>query len=347
MNKIRFLLGFLMAAALAVLPGQGCKGGDGTTPPPPGPCSLTMVAPQAGASFDSNDQANIRWEKEGEADSVMITLLQGGTQAGLISAGTENDGFFPWNADVMTGHGGDFVIRVTALGQNDCVAESGTFTILNTAACNITMTGTILPDTFLVEGQTVPLTWDSHDTKGGIGIELRHGHLNNVLVGTIAEFTPDDGSFDWTADSFNDAAHRPVSDNSVYWVRIFDEDVPGCEDHSVDFSLFDSNLCTIDLWVTPSQQSYAMGDTLLIGFDVSDYEPGDLVKIRLYAGSIPVPQGYITVPGEDLPANSVTPYKWAVDNYGYLQGGSHFKVRVSKVDDIYCWGQSEEFEILN
>lgn len=324
----------------------GCGGGGGIDPEPQ-PCSLTVVAPLAGSSFQSGSAANVRWEKTGQAEAVSLELWQAGSQVGTVVASTANDLFYPWNADVMGGVGGNFTIRVTALGESGCAAESGVFSIANTAACAINQTVALLPDTTLNAGEDLPITWQSHDTLARVGIELRYGHNKaEVLVGTIARDTPDDGEFIWTVDSFNDADHRSISDFAQYWVRIFAEDISGCEGRSIDFELVDDEICSSTVWLAPSQSIYAAGDTLQIGYNVAPWGVGETVKLRLYAGNTPIPGGYITMPGEDLPAEGGAIFKWVVDDFGY-PGGSVFRVRVIKSNDEYCWGESDAFAIQN
>jgi len=324
----------------------GCGGGGGTDPEPQA-CSLTVLAPQVGASFPSGVPANIRWEKTGQADAVSIELWQAGAKVGTVVASTENDLFYPWSADVLGGVGGDFTIRITAVGEAGCTAESGVFAIANTAACEINETMAFDPDPTLTAGDDFPITWQSHDTLARVGIELRYGHnIDEVLVGTIARDTPDDGEFIWAVDSFNDAGHRSVTDNTHYWLRIFAEDISGCEGHSSDFELVDDEICSSTVWLAPSQSLYAAGDTIQIGYSVSPWSVGETVKMRLYGGNTPVPGGYITLPEEDLPAEGGATLKWVVDDYGF-PGSSVFRVRVIKLTDEYCWGESDAFTIQN
>ncbi len=348
MRRSPTLILILSSFALAlVVAGPGCNGSDGgTTPPPADQCSVNVLAPVADDDFTSGDPVNIRWEKQGDAATVTITLIQAGNPVGVIVAATENDGFFPWNADVMGGVGGDFLIRITADGETSCTADSGIFTLINTAACGMTLTFPQVPDTTLVAGQNLPITWESHDTTGRIHIDLMNGHLLESLVGVIAQDTPDDGLFNWTMDSFNFAAHQDNVDDSVYWLRIYDEDVTTCADSSLDFTLIDTDLCLIDDYITPFGDVLDAGQQVDIGINFHDPDPSDMVKIRLYAGNVAVPGGYITPPGQDLPATTQT-YTWTVQDYGFTTGGSFFNVRVIKADDPYCWGKTDNFAIRN
>ncbi len=339
-NSSFFLLAIGLLFMLVI---SSCGSEGGSTTPPLAACSLTFNTPVAGSSYESGDPVNIRWDHEGSAETVTITLLQAGQLVGTIAASASNNGFFPWNADVMAGVGGDFSIRIVAQGQDACQTESGIIALANTSACDVALTTLLLPEMILVAGQDFPITWDSHDTMGDIGIELRHGHLNEVLVATITESTPDDGAFVWKVDSYNDAAHRDVTDDSIYWLRIFDLNVPGCEDHSTDFTLIDPDLCVIDVFITPGGAIIDEGTTVTIGINTHDYELGDMVKIRLYAGSVPVPGGYITPPGQDILASSFS-YTWEVNDFGFI-GGTLSNVRVIKVDDEYCWGKTANFAI--
>ncbi len=342
MRSVRVFLSFCCALVLAA----GCGGGgDGGSGPQPDPCSLTVTAPEAAATFRSGDPVNIRWDHTGDAAMVSIELWQDGARAGIISAGTDNDGFFPWTADVMGGAGGDFSILITALDSDGCTATSGVFSIANTAACDLVFDGVILPDTTFVEGDILPITWQSHDTLGGIDLQLWHGHLNPQLVGVIAEDTADDGEFLWSVDSFNYPAHEVVTDPSVYWVKLMADGIPGCEDGTPDFTISDANLCQVDIWMSPTQGAYALGDTVTIGYTINETEPGETVKIRLYAGADMVPGSFITPPGGELPADSTEPYQWVVTDYGVVSGTSNYRIRIIKTNDPYCWGESNNFAI--
>lgn len=345
MRRISFLFPVLLSLALA-LAVTGCNSDGGGTNPQPQPCSLTIEAPAAGSEFTSGDPVNIRWQKQGDAATVMIELVQAGATVGVIAAATENDGFFPWSAEVMGGVGGEFSIRITAAGEQDCAAASETFTILNTNACALNFTFTLPADTTLVAGQELPITWESHDTMGLVHIDLMNGHLLESLVGVIAQDTPDDGSFLWNVDSFNFAAHRDNVDDTVYWLRIYAEGVPTCADSTADFTLADHDLCLIDAYITPFGDVLQAGDQVTVGINFHDPEPQDMVKIRLYAGNVPVPNGYITPPGEDIPA-ATQAYTWTVNDYGFTTGGTFFNVRVIKADDPYCWGKTDNFAIQN
>lgn len=331
----------------------GCGGDDDPTEPSGADCSITITSPGPGLTFQSEDSANIRWTSTGSAESVRITLLQDGAAVGDIAESTEDDGYFPWNADVMGGTGGDgFSIRVAALGEDGCEDEVGGLTILNTAACAIEWTAEFPLDSHddplpLMGDDEFAITWNSHDTTGAVDIELWHGHLLQTFVGTIASGTPDDGSFTWTVDSFNDSAHRVVSDLSIYWIRIHDPEVPGtCEAASPDFSLWDESICEIRGVVIPTLQfgSLPSGQTVTVTFDASDLGPAGLVKVRLYAGSVAVPGGFITL--TDVPATDGQ-VQWVVSDYGFTQGGSNFNVRVIDANDEYCWGRSTNFSITD
>ena len=342
------LLMILASCLLAMtIGGLGCNSDDGgTTPPPADQCSLNVLAPAAGDDFTSGDPVSIRWDEQGDAATVTIELIQAGNSVGVIAAATENDGFFPWNADVMSGVGGDFVVRITADGETNCTDDSGVFSLVNTAACGIVLTFPQVPDTTLVAGLDLPITWRSHDTTGSIHIDLMNGHLLESLVGVIAQDTSDDGLFDWTMDSFNFSAHRDNVDDSVYWLRIYDENVPSCADFSSDFTLIDTDLCLIDTYITPFGDVLDAGQQVDIGINFHDPDPSDMVKIRLYAGNVAVPGGYITQPGQDLPATTQI-YTWTVQDYGFATGGSFFNVRVIKADDPYCWGKTDNFAVRN
>ena len=335
-----WLTGIMILLAAAHL---GCNGDD--DPAEPDPCSLAVTSPQPGASFMTEPQetVNIRWTKTGTATAVRIELLQGGVSVGEIAATADNDGYHPWTAAVMGGIGGDdFSIRITALGQTDCTATSGVFTIVNTAACSFDFTTEILPETTLRGGDPLAITWDGSNTTGQVGIELRHGHLNEVLVGVISLATADDGLYSWTVDSFNDSAHRTVSDPSVYWLKILDADVTTCWTASPDFTLTDDTVYSFNVFLAPSGPNLAAGQVVTVNFLPVGNAGTATVRIALYAGSIVVPGGTIAT---DL-AVADQAYQWTVDDHDFVGGGSNFNVRVFATQDGYIWGQSANFSIV-
>lgn len=335
-----WLTGIMILLATAHL---GCNGDD--DPAEPDPCSLTVTSPEPGASFMTEPQepVNIRWTETGSATAVRIELLQGGVSVGEIAAMADNDGYHPWTAAVLGGTGGDdFSIRITALGQTGCTAVSGLFTILNTAACDLDYVTEIPGQLPPVQGgDTMDITWDGSNTTGQVAIELRHGHLNEVLVGVVSAATADDGSYSWTVDSFNDSAHRAVSDPSVYWLKIFDTDVTTCLAESPDFTLTDDTVYSFNVFLAPSGPNLTAGQVVTVNFLPVGNAGTATVKIALYAGSILVPGGTIAT---DL-AVAAQSYQWTVDDYDFVGGGSNFNVRVFATQDGYIWGQSTNFSI--
>lgn len=337
---LAWLLGAALAAALI-----GCNGGDDPADPIPDPCSLTISTPVAGASYrtEPSETVNIRWTSTGGASSVRIELLQGTTSVGDIAATTANDGFFAWTAAVLGGSGGDdFAIRLTALGETGCTATVEPLTILDTAACELEFTVDLPPEAVLVGGQPLDITWTSGNTTGQVSLELWHGHLNAVRVGVIAEGTADDGLYHWTVDSFNDVAHRLVNDPTVYWLKVMDADLAdACQSASADFTLTDDTIASYSVWVDPVSSVYDLDQQVTINFVPDGYLPAGTVRIRLYAGSLPVAGGLIA---DGLSAAAQT-FAWTVDNFGDTQGGSSYNVRVIDDGDEYIWGGSDDFSI--
>ncbi len=325
-----------MLAALLVLATLSLWGcGDDDPVDPPDACGITVTSPAAGDTYRPGDvdhnTMNIRWNKSGDADLASIELLKSGSLVGTIHPSTPNNGFYRWTASNFgAANGSDFAIRVTANGENGCFDVSDQFTMLNTVGCSLDFTNSF-PDT-LFAGEVFPLTWSSTNTTGHVDIQLRRQDQNLAL---IANRIADDGSFNWTVDSY----HNGTLDG--YFLRIMDSELGVCFADSVTFTIVDEDICFIDI-ATPSE-----GTIWFEGNDQNIVLAGSPevthVDLRLYTGSIFVPGGYIV---SDYPVDEL-PYTWNVRDFGNTQGTTMYRIRAINSDDEYCVGISGAFTIFS
>ncbi len=76
--------------------------------------SLTVTAPAAGAVWTKGSTKTIAWTKSGkQSATVKIQLYRGTTKVLDISAGTPNDGSFPWSIPASLAAGTNYKIRIT------------------------------------------------------------------------------------------------------------------------------------------------------------------------------------------------------------------------------------------
>lgn len=333
----------ILLLAAGFLAQIGCNGGDDPSTPTPAGCSINVTAPLANAAYQSGDEVKIRWEKTGDADSVAIDLLQGGTFVANIDS-TLNDGYKSWSASTLGAvSSSDFSVRVTALGETGCGDTSADFSILNTAGCALSFTINFDPDAnpvtplVLNAGQDFEITWDSENTAGSVEILLMRGDLpDDEPVGYLTTNTPDDGSFMWSVDSLHQGTY------SFYYLRINALAVNGCTVDSPFFTMVDEDVC--EIWVTQPQPGavWAAGQTHTVSFTAVDPATTH-VNINLYQGL----QYALTI-ANNVPVTAASQSQdvtWLVDLTGYTPQGSTYRVKVSDAHDPYCVGWSSNFTI--
>ncbi len=333
-HRLKFV--WLPLLALAVGFGVGCGGDSGGDPKPEPTCAISAVNTGLEDSWlTDDDDVSIRWTQNGVPSTVDIALLKGGQPVATIATGTANDGFFSWT-QISTGgqdNGSDFGIRVTGAGVASCSSEVNDLTITDVNGCAITFTAAL--DT-MHAGDTFDITWTGFHTSGSVDIELWTSSFGNELgrlVGTVAMGAVDNGSYNWTVDSFHNSA-----DYAFYRFVIRDPGVPDCETASDQFAIIDDEICEIGVFGPPTEPSWDNGDQMLITFTASN--SSGVVNLRLYAGNEWVPGGIIA---DNV--NLVDGYMWTVSDFGFTTSSTSYNIRAADAADGYCIGESDRFTI--
>ncbi len=326
----------LLAVPLLFL---GC-GEDDPVDPPTETCSVTVSNPTSGSSFipgdPDNDNMPIRWAETGEATRVSVELLKAGSVVGIISGSAPNSGFYSWTADNMdAANGDDFSIRITALGEDNCLGLSGQFSLTNTVGCSLDFLTVFDPDIDLIAGNELTLTWDSDHTLGNVSIELwrqdtdaRIGYINDSAL-------DDDGSYTWVIDSLNSGTYQS------YFLKIVANGVDDCFGISGDFPMVDDDLCIIGMMAPQPGAVWTEGQSYDI--DISPSEGVTSVNLMLYKnfeflGNI----NFAPILVEDFP------YTWEqVSDFGNESGTDTYRIKAVNNDDQYCVGISETFTIIS
>ena len=329
MRRIPFALPAVILLALLATLSTGC-GEDDAAPPPPA-CGIEIYTPDPGQHFYSNNGVNIRWHASG-GGMVSVDLLKGGAPVDTITTATENDGYYWWGASTLGAQSGaDFALRVASTTDAAC-ADTVPISLTNTVGCVVALT--IDPDTTLVAGQDYLVTWDSEFTGGRVDLELWHGAQEEVAVAVIAADINDNGSYLWTnVDSYN------LGTSQYFYLRISDPLVPGCDDLAGPFGIEDTEICYIDVTAPIEDQTFTNGQTMTINFDTVN--SSGTVYLRLYAGGVLVPGGYIA---DGVSAAGGT-YSWVVSDFGYTGPDNVYRIVVVDTDDPYCFGRSATFTI--
>lgn len=290
--------------------------------------------------FYTGDDINIRWTKN-TGDNVKIELFKGVNAAGVITAGTPNNGFFPWLNSTTFGQdsGEDFSIKITHLQDAACGDQTNEFEIIDVSNCFIKFPWTVR-DSIVTQtaGNEFIITWDSAHTSGFVDLELwRHPFLDLPFkVEDLALNLANNGTFTWTVDSYNQGT------NSNFSFRIKDVNAHRCTDSSVFFTIIDNEICTIEVLGINESQTYVQDAVLPISF-AFDNSSG-FVDLRLYSGNIPVLNGII-VDGFDT-ENGVLPYNWTVTDFGHTGPSfSSYRIKAWDTNDDNCIGESGHFTI--
>jgi len=333
-----FLIFMALAAALTLQ--VGCNSDDPPVTPPPA-CAITMSTPVGGESWFTGDQINIRWTQT-TGGEVMIELLKGATTAGVISASTANNGFYPWLSSSTFGQnsGEDYSIRVSSLTSANCSAQTNPFELVDVSNCFIKFPWTDMnPIPPQKAGFPFLIEWDSEHTSNALDIELWYEPFAQLgeLVGIIAQDIPDTGSYLWTVDSFNRGT------DEGYRFKIQDVDATACNDASVRFGITDEVNCSIAVLGINGGTTYQQGQVIPISFNFEN--SSGIVILRLYSGNIPVNGGLITLTPFDT-ENGTLNYPWSVTSFGHPGPSfNRFNIRAWDADDEYCVGESDDFTI--
>ncbi len=321
----------LLALLIVAVIGAGCGGDDGGSPPPPPPCAISDLNTSQQNAWLTGDIINIRWLQNGVPGTVVIELLKAGAVVDTIAAAAANSGFYPWLADISgQSSGSDFGFRVTGTGTAACTDQVDGLTIRDVNGCSYTYTAGA---DSVQAGDEFEITWLGVNTSGVVDIELWTSGIGGLLgdkVGDIAIGAPDNGSYTWTVDSFNNGTY------DFYRYVIRDAQVADCSVNGPRFRMIDDDICTIG--VTGPPMAVDLGDTVLI--QLEQRGGSGFVDLRLYMGNEFLRGGVI--------ADNVSVldnYKWAATDFGNLGDNTRYNIRAVGVADPYCVGRSDDFTI--
>ena len=318
--------GAAAAALLLALAAIGCSGDDPAATTHDEDCAVTVTTPLAGDLYTSGAPVNIRWNAEGGADQVRVSLLRGGVEVGVLADATANDGYLPWNADgSLGGSGDDYAVEVAALGVDGCSGRSAPFTIHDTVGCGFVFTDL---DTVLVAGETTLLTWETTNGTGRVDIGL---YRWTGLIGDVAIGAPDLGEFAWEVDSFNHGT------DDHFWFEIRDHALPDCAGVSRHVEIEDEDVCEVVVTSPASGVVWRVGETRDIVFDQDG--GGGRVHVILQAGQLFL--GYVAT-DHDM---ALGPYRWVVQDFGYDGPDDMYRIEVVDAADEYCRAESGLFTI--
>ena len=157
-------------------------------------CSLSLTAPNGGEHWDPGSEQAITWDSATCGDAVRISLVENGGLCQTIVASTPNTGSFLWVVQICEAVGCSYKIRITDLATNKFDESAATFCIC--LPCVPTVDSPDGGESW-EEGTSHPIRWDPvAGCDAEVKIELVRG---GTVCQTIAASTPNDGSFDWTA----------------------------------------------------------------------------------------------------------------------------------------------------
>ncbi len=332
----RNLLPLIVGLALLGITLWGCGGDDGGGTPQVEDCGITVTAPALATLFqpgdDTQDVCTIRWSSTGDPAGVDITLRKADQEVGTIALAQADNGLYFWTADNMgAANGADYTIRVTASDDDTCYGDSPQFSLVNLDGCNFVFTNDMVDE--YTDTEVLNLTWTSQHTSGSVDIELHT--LGLGYLATIAEGTPDDGSFDWNVDSYHFSNYY-----EFYQLHLVDSSLESCTAVSDTFAILDSDICTIVVVEPAEGDSWSEGESRDIVLDAAIEVSA--VELRLYVGSV-----FVGLIAQDVDITQASTYTWTVNDFDQVIGGnSNYRIRAYNVDDQYCVGVSQLFTII-
>ena len=230
-------------------------------------CAVSVTHPNGGESFSIGESLDISWDTSSCCgDSVLIELLRNDTPCDTITASTENDGLYDWNADQCESYSTGYAVRISDFTTGKADASDATFTIVATCAITVTAPG---DEDSWTEGEEIEITWN---VSGGCGnlvrIELLH---DGEVCQIIASETDNDGSHDWTAQQCS-------NETSGYAIRVTDIASEASDDGEGSFSILEA--CVITVTDPSPGEEWIVGEIGSITWE-SEGECGDNVKIEL------------------------------------------------------------------
>jgi hypothetical protein len=216
--------------------------------------SLTLTAPNGGETWFGNTSEAITWQSSGSIDNVMFEYSTDDTTWIEISPNTVNDGTFTWDIPNSI-NSNSMLVRVAGVGASEEVADTSDALF----AISPTFIDVTFPDggeTWLA-GSTGNILWSASSNIANVKIE--YWLQGEGVWNEITALTPNNGSFEWTAPSLNQA--------DAALIRISDADDGEPQDSSA--ATFGITVSTITLtspnggesWSAGSNQSVSWGTT--------------------------------------------------------------------------------------
>ena len=240
-------------------------------------CEIAVTSPNGGESYAYDEEIDISWSASSCCDSqVKIDLLQNGSFCLAISAETDNDGSFSWDAETCGGSGDGYTVRVQNLAGTFSDVSDESFTI--GSPCSISLTAPA-PNAELIANLNYQITWNAEASCGEtVKLELINGGTACALIDDDA---PNTGSYSWRAS-------RCSGLDTGYSIRITDLDSGVFNIDAGTFSIYDE--CGIVLnypvggeeWTTTVNYSIRWGHTTACGDSVRI----DLLNNQTYCKTI-------------------------------------------------------------
>ena len=320
----RVLMTSVLALSLIVL---AC--GDDPSPVEiQGDCELTVTSPDPGDVIQLGDGVDVRWRSESTGGRVDVELLKSGQPVAVIVADTADDRYTYWRSGLMGAEPGPgFTIRISSTTEPDCSALSGEFSLFDTDNCGFELT---LSDSVMIAGDGLVLTWTSEHTLGLVDLHLLTWE---GVQGVIAYGTADDGEYTWPATSFHGGT------NEFYRLAISDHTVESCADTSDFIKIVDPDICRFAFASPLTNSEWEVGQTRNLTFSTTN--TSGRVSLHLFAGTV-----YVGLIDSDVNAD-IGSYEWTVHKFGFVGPDHMFRIGVRDIEDEYCFGRSEMFEILD
>ncbi len=158
-------------------------------------CALAITSPNGNETIPPGSLRTIAWTSTGPCgESLRIELLKDGIACAEIAGGTENDGAFDWTAEPCGDPGCGYTIRILdpATGRSD-ESDAGFCICADCPQLVVSPNG----GEEWEEGSVQEIAWTANGTcDASVRIELLEDGLPCL---TIADSTPNDGSFSWNA----------------------------------------------------------------------------------------------------------------------------------------------------
>ncbi len=173
---------------------------DGVEVLPNAAGTVTVLSPNGGETWTMGQEIEIEWTSENVSADFRIDLYRGnGVLVDKLWRTYDSGGSLTWMVRSDLDPGSDYYIQISSFDDPDVTDTSdGDFTIQSGTGPQITPT---YPDggEELFVGEEVEIEWTSQFVSGDVEIRLYQGYAENGR--TIAEDTPNDGSYTWTVPS--------------------------------------------------------------------------------------------------------------------------------------------------